>query len=190
MKVKVVGIYGSPRKECNSDLLLDSALRGAQEKAIEVERIYVRDLEISGCIECGVCEKSGTCAIEDDMQDVYHLLDSADVIILCSPIFFYGLTSQGKALIDRGQAMWSRKKLSNGKSGEKNASWGRGYLIAVGATRGRNLFKGAQMIARYFFDALNIEYSGGLFFPGIESRGAVEEHPEALQNAYDLGKAL
>lgn len=188
--MKVVGIYGSPRKECNSDLLLDSALRGAHEKAIEVERIYVRDLEISGCIECGVCEKSGTCAIEDDMQDVYHLLDSADVIILCSPIFFYGLTSQGKALIDRGQAMWSRKKLSNGKSGEKNASWGRGYLIAVGATRGRNLFKGAQMIARYFFDALNIEYSGGLFFPGIESRGAVEEHPEALQNAYDLGKAL
>lgn len=188
--MKVVGIYGSPRKEGNSDLLLDSALRGAHEKGIEVERIYVRDLEISGCIECGACEKSGTCAIEDDMQDVYHLLDSADVIILCSPIFFYGLTSQVKALIDRGQAMWSRKKLSNGKSGEKNASRGRGYLIAVGATRGRNLFKGAQMIARYFFDALNIEYSGGLFFPGIESRGALEEHPEALQNAYDLGKAL
>jgi multimeric flavodoxin WrbA len=190
MKVKVVGIYGSPRKEGNSDLLLDSALRGAHEKGIEVERIYVRDLEISGCIECGACEKSGTCAIEDDMQDVYHLLDSADVIILCSPIFFYGLTSQVKALIDRGQAMWSRKKLSNGKSGEKNGSRGRGYLIAVGATRGRNLFKGAQMIARYFFDALNIEYSGGLFFPRIESKGAVEEHPEALQNAYDLGKAL
>jgi len=188
--VKVAGIYGSPRKEGNSDLLLDSALRGAHEKGIEVERIYVRDLEISGCIECGACEKSGTCAIEDDMQDVYHLLDSADVIILCSPIFFYGLTSQVKALIDRCQAMWSRKKLSNGKSGEKNGSRGRGYLIAVGATRGRNLFKGAQMIARYFFDALNVEYSGGLFFPGIESRGAVEEHPEALQNAYDLGKAL
>ncbi|NOQ95494.1 MAG: flavodoxin family protein, partial [Desulfobacterales bacterium] len=67
---------------------------------------------------------------------------------------------------------------------------GRGYLIAVGATRGRNLFKGAQMIARYFFDALNIEYAGGRFVPGIESRGALEEHPEALQNAYDLGKAL
>jgi len=188
--VKVIGIYGSPRKRGNSDLLLDSALRGVHEKGIEVERIYVRDLEISGCIECGACEKTGTCAIDDDMQDVYHLLDRADVIILCSPIFFYGLTSQVKALIDRGQAMWSRKKLSNGKSGEKNASRGRGYLIAVGATRGRSLFKGAQMIARYFFDALNIEYSGGLFFPGMESKGAVEEHPEALEKAYDLGKAL
>jgi len=188
--VKVIGIYGSPRKGGNSDLLLDSALRGAHEKGIEVERIYVRDLDISGCIECGACEKTGACAIDDDMQDVYRLLDSADVIILCSPIFFYGLTSQVKALIDRGQAMWSRKKLDNGKSGEKNASRGRGYLIAVGATSGGNLFKGAQMIARYFFDTLNIEYSGGLFFPGIESKRAVEEHPEALEKAYDLGKAL
>ena len=94
--MKVVGIYGSPRKEGNSDLLLDSALRGAHTKGIEVERIYARDLEISGCIKCGACEKSGTCAIEDDMQDVYHLPDSADVIILCSPIFFLWSDVPGK----------------------------------------------------------------------------------------------
>jgi hypothetical protein len=62
--------------------------------------------------------------------------------------------------------MWCRRKLSKGKRGEKNTYKDRGYLIAVRATRGRNPFKGAQMIARYFFDVLNIEYSGGLFFQG------------------------
>ena len=68
MKVKVVGIYGSPRKGSNSDLLLDSALRGDYEKGIGVGRIYARDLEISSCMECGACEKSGTCVVGDDIR--------------------------------------------------------------------------------------------------------------------------
>ncbi|GAF97628.1 unnamed protein product [marine sediment metagenome] len=188
--MKVIGIYGSPRKGGNSDLVLDSALSGAHEKGVEVERIYVRDLEISGCIECGACEKTGTCAVEDDMQDVYHLLGRADVIVLSSPIFFYGLTSQLKALIDRGQAMWCRRRLCKGSKGEKDKHKGRGYLIAIGATRGKNLFQGVQLVARYFFDALGIEYSGGLFFPGIESKGAVRNHREVLRKAYEFGERM
>ena len=190
MTVKVVGVYGSPRKGGNSDLLLDSALRGAQATEAEVGKVYVRNLNISGCLECGGCEKTGTCVVEDDMQDIYVLLDEADAIILSSPIFFYGFTSQLKALVDRAQALWCRKKIRLADKDERSRSRGRGYLIAVGATRGKNLFMGVELIARYFFDALDKEYGGGLFFQGIESKGAVRAHPTMLQKAYVLGEKL
>jgi multimeric flavodoxin WrbA len=189
MAVRVVGIYGSSRKGGNSDLILDSALEGAQHQGAEVKRIYVRDLHMSGCAECGGCEKTGKCVVQDDMQDIYPLLDDADIIILSSPIFFYGLSSQLKALIDRAQAMWSRKRLQ-GSGTERQEARGRGYLLAVGATKGERLFQGAQMVARYFFDALSMSYEGGLFFQGLEGRGAVRQHPNALRKAYDLGMKM
>ncbi len=185
--MKVIGIYGSPRKGGNSDLLLDSVLRGAKDQGADVKRLHVRDLRISGCRGCDGCKETGNCVVEDDMQDIYHLLDDAGVIILSSPIFFYGMTSQIKALIDRGQAMWWKKRLSKGNKDKKNNYQGRGYLIAIGATRGENLFEGAQLTARYFFDALDMRYKGGLFFRGIDSKEAIKEHPEALLKAYDFG---
>jgi len=186
MAVRVVGIYGSPRKGGNSDLILDRALEGAQQQSAEVKRLYVRDLHMSGCVECGGCEKTGKCVLQDDMQSIYPLLDDADIIILSSPIFFYGLSSQLKALIDRAQALWARKRLQGSDTGSQETR-GRGYLLAVGATRGERLFQGPQMIARYFFDALSMSYEGGLFFQGLEGKGAVRQHPNALRKAYDLG---
>lgn len=185
-----VGIYGSPRQGGNSDLLLDCALRGAQKQGADIKKIYVRDLRISGCIECGGCEKTGACVLHDDMQEIYPLLDEAEVIVLSSPIFFYGLTSQVKALIDRSQAEWCKKRLRKGNEREKNDHKGRGYLIAVGATKGKNLFQGAQLIARYFFDALSMNYEGGLFFQGVESKGVVRDHPELLKSAYECGESI
>jgi hypothetical protein len=64
---------------------------------------------------------------------------------------------------------------------------GRGYLIVVGATRGKNLFEGVVLTAKYFFDALDMSYDGGIFFRRLEKRTAVQESPETLQEAFNLG---
>jgi multimeric flavodoxin WrbA len=188
VKMKVLGIYGSPRKGGNSDLLLDRALAGAKAAGAEVMRVYARDLKISGCLECGGCDDTGTCVVPDDMEKVYPLLEEADIIFLSSPIFFYSVTAQAKALIDRSQAMWSKRLL--GKAPEKLRSYesGKGYLIAVGATKGANLFQGAELTARYFFDALDMRYEGGLFFSKIEAKGEIANHPDAMEQAFSLGK--
>ena len=185
--MKVLGIYGSPRKGGNSDQLLDKALEGAKSAGAEISRIYARELKMNGCIECGACNDTGKCVVEDDMQSVYPLLEEAKVIFLASPIFFYGVTAQVKALIDRAQAMWCKKLLEKGPLEREIPGSGRGYLIAVGATRGKNLFEGAQLTARYFFDALDMSYEGGVFFRRLEERTAVQENPEALQEAFNLG---
>ncbi len=188
--MKAVGIYGSPRKGGNTDALLDSALKGIQLKGGNIERVYVRDLKISGCRSCYGCEKTGICIVKDDMQEIYPLLDEADAVILASPIFFYGVTSQIKSLIDRGQAMWARKSLSrkNVKDGSINKR--KGYLIAVGATKGKNLFECAKLVAKYFFDALDMSYEDALFFRGMESIDSAKQNPEALQHAHEFGKKL
>ncbi|MBW1711731.1 MAG: flavodoxin family protein [Deltaproteobacteria bacterium] len=188
MAAKVLGIYGSPRRGGNSDLLLDRALEGAASAGAEVKKIYARKLKMSGCLECGGCDQTGQCVVDDQMQDVYPLLDWAEVIILAGPVFFYSLPAQVKALIDRGQAMWSRRKLTKTREERRTYDSGRGFLIGVGATRGQNLFQGVDLTARYFFDALDMDYGGGLFFRQIEAKGAVAEHPQALDQAFEFGR--
>lgn len=187
--IKVLGIYGSPRAGGNTDILLEKALTGAENAGAVVSSIRCCDLNIGGCLECGGCDDTGVCVIEDDMDSVYPQLLESDVIILASPIFFYSVTSQVKALIDRCQAMWCKRDLER-KEGMKLAlDAGKGYLICVGATKGKNLFDGVSLVARYFFDALGKSYEGGIQLRSIEGKGEISQHPEEIQKAYELGKS-
>ena len=188
--MKVLGIYGSPRPGGNSDLLLDKALEGAQSEGASIEEIYVRDLTFSGCIECGGCDETGECILSDDLDGIYPLLLDTPVIILASSIFFYGLPSQVKALVDRSQALWMRRALEKAPDQRKHYDHGRGYFIAVGATKGKSLFDGVQLTAKYFFDALDKSYEGGLFYKNIEKKGTISDHPTALKEAFELGQGI
>jgi multimeric flavodoxin WrbA len=188
--MKILGIYGSPRAGGNSDLLLDQALEGALSAGAEVKKVYARDLTMSGCRECGGCDHTGQCVQEDDMQKVYPLLLESDAVIIGTPMFFYAMPSQLKALIDRAQAMWNRRKLRKPMSEWKNHESGKGFLIGVGATRGKNLFEGVELTAKYFFDALDMSYERGIFFREVEGRGEIKDRPQALRQAYDFGRAI
>ena len=188
MSVKVLGIYGSPRKGGNTDLLLDRILEGSREAGGEVESLYVRRLKIGGCLECGSCDDTGECAIRDDMDKVYPLMQEADVIFLASPNFFYNVTAQVKLLIDRSQAMWSKRLLEKTPEQRRTFDSGKGYLVCVGATKGKNLFVGVELTAKYFFDALDMSYEGGLLIDRVEEKGEILKHPDAMDKGFDLGK--
>jgi multimeric flavodoxin WrbA len=121
------------------------------------------------------------------MDDIYPKLLDADVVIIASPMFFYGVSSQAKALIDRCQALWARKhilKQSLPNSGRKGA------FIAVGATKGKRLFEGAILTVKYFFEAIGVEYADELLIRGVDARGEIKEHPIALSDAFELGKRV
>jgi len=188
--MKVLGIFGSPRRGGNTDLLLEEALKGAQEEGAKVERLYLSDYTITPCKECHGCDNTGSCVVLDDMQKIYPRLLEADVVIFASPIFFYGVTAWAKALIDRSQALWSKKYLlkdpSLGAEGKKR----KGIFISVGATKGKKVFDGAILTVKYFFDVLNAEYVDELIFRGVEAKADILKHPEALQQAYEMGKKL
>lgn len=185
--MKVLGIMGSPRIKGNTDLLLEEALKGAKSQGAEVEKIVVDKLKIAPCKEYLGCFKDGNCVIRDDMDDIYPKLLGADVVIIASPMFFYGVSSQAKALIDRCQALWARKhilKQSLPNGGRKGA------FIAVGATKGKRLFEGAILTVKYFFEAIGVEYADELLIRGVDARGEIKEHPIALSDAFELGKRV
>jgi len=185
--LKALGIMGSPRIRGNTDLLLDEAFRGARSQGAETEKIMVDKLKIAPCREYYGCLKDGNCAIRDDMDNIYPKLLEADVVIVASPMFFYGLTAQVKALIDRCQALWATKYVLK-QSPPDSAR--RGAFIAVGATRGRRLFDGSRLTVKYFFQAIGVKYAEELLVRGIDKRGEIKEHPTALSDAFELGKRL
>ena len=92
-----------------------------------------------------------------------------------TPIFFYNCTAQLKAVIDRCQTFWARKYRLKLK--DPGSETRRGYLLAVGATRGKNLFEGLNLTASYFFDAIDASFEGSLTYRGIEHRKDMEKHP-------------
>ena len=188
--MKVLGLFGSPRKGGNTELLLEEALKGAEREGAEVERLHLTDFTITPCKECHGCDQTGQCVILDDMQKIYPKLLEADVIILASPIFFYGITAWAKALVDRCQALWARKYLVKEPSLGKEGKRRKGFFISVGGTKGQRLFDGAILTAKYFFNVLNADYMGELVFRRIDAKGDILKHPEALQQAFEAGKKL
>jgi len=98
---------GSPRRQSNTEILLDRALAGAEEMGAEVEKVVASELKVSPCREIYACLKDGRCAIKDDMQWLYEELLEADHIIFGSPIFFYGLTRSGLVSSLSSQILWT-----------------------------------------------------------------------------------
>lgn len=110
MSKKVLILSGSPRKSGNSDILCDEFARGAVEAGHEVEKIRVAEKNIGYCRACYACRGTGVCAIKDDMAQVLQKMIDADVIVLASPVYFYSIDAQLKALIDRTVARWLEVK--------------------------------------------------------------------------------
>lgn len=107
---KILILSGSPRKNGNSDMLCDEFMRGALEAGNEVEKIRVAEKSIGYCRACYACRETGVCAIKDDMAEVLQKMIDADVIVLASPVYFYSIDAQLKAIIDRTVARWLEVK--------------------------------------------------------------------------------
>jgi protein-tyrosine-phosphatase len=122
------------------------------------------------------------------MQEVYPLLWKADVIVVATPIFFYNVPAQLKALIDRCQTLWSRKYIH--KISDPGHQWRKGFVLSVGATKGKNLFEGLTLTMKYFFDAVGACYSGSLTFRSIDHPGEITKHPTALKDAREKADFL
>jgi len=177
---------GSPRIKGNTDLLLDEALKGAQSRQAEVEKIVVDKLKIAPCREYYGCLKDGNCVIRDDMDAIYPKLLAADAIIVASPIFFYTVSAQTMVFISRCQTFWARKYVLK----NLDIPTRKGAFISVGATKGEKLFDGPKLTITYFFKAINAEYAEELLIRGVDQRGEIKEHPTALNDAFELGKRL
>jgi len=186
--MKILAFQGSPRLGGNTDILVDALIHGAITKGAEAEKINLIQKKITPCIECGQCDDTGICVIEDDMKPIYDKIKTSDVVVVASPIFFYNITAYTQALVERSQPCWIQKYvLKTGLYGGKKR---KGIFLSLGATKGKKLFNGVIRVINYFFDAISTNFEGALLYRGIEKKGEIQKHLYALKEAEELGSLL
>lgn len=185
--LKIVAFLGSPRKDGNTELLLRETVRGIERSGIRVETFNLNLMKIRPCQDCGGCKETGRCVIDDDMSEIYGAIREADRIIVASPIFFSGLSAQTKIMIDRCQNFYCEKYLlgkpiKEGKYGRK------GLLLLVGGQKKGVGAKCSEVTAEIFLKTISVSERKTFSFLGIDGKGAVLKHPEALKRAFEAGK--
>ena len=176
---KVLILSGSPRKGGNSDMLCDEFMRGAKEAGHDVEKIRVSEKKIGFCHACYYCQKSGgVCAIKDDMAEVLQKMIEADVIVLASPVYFYSIDAQLKALIDRTVARWTEVKSKEF------------YYIATCADEERESQERTIECFRGYADCVEGAVEKGIVYgTGVYEKGEVKE-TNAMKEAYEMGLSI
>lgn len=167
MSKNILILTGSPRKKGNSNMLADAFMKGAQEKGHTVNKIEVAKLNIGGCTACDMCwTKDGACVQRDDMAEIEPLLESADTLVLVSPLYFFGISAQLKAVIDRFYAYCedSCKKPLNIKETA---------LIMCGECDEERFYSGAIDTYRHTADYMEWKDRGILIATSVKAKGDV-----------------
>lgn len=176
---KIVVLVGSVRKNGNTDLLARAFVDGAR-KNNDVEVVSVADYRVNPCIGCNTCfaRENHECFQKDDMDLIYEKLLEADIIVAASPVYFYGISAQLKAVVDRLHTPLRNefhvKKLS---------------LLLVGAAALPELFDAIKVQYQLILNFFHLEDAGMVLVRGVKDIGDIKGHL-ALQEAYDLGMSI
>ena len=170
-------LSGSPRTGGNSDILCDEFAQGAQEAGNEVEKIRVASNNIHPCSACYYCrDHGGACVYKDDMAAILQKMIDADVLVLASPVYFYSIDAQLKAMIDRTVARWLEVK---------NKEF---YYIVTMADEPRQSADTTLACFRGYAECVEGAVEKGVIIgSGVYEPGNVKNTP-AMEQAYKMGK--
>lgn len=178
MSKKVLILSGSPRKYGNSDLLCDEFMRGASANGNDVEKIRIAEKNIGYCKACYACKKDGICAVKDDMAEILEKMHLADVIVLASPVYFYSIDAQLKAVIDRTVAQWTKLK---------NKEF---YYIMTAAEDSGTVMDCTLECMRGLAACLSGSVEKGVIYgKGVYEKGEIR-NTAAFRQAYEMGKKI
>ena len=176
--MNILIISGSPRKGGNTELLADAFAKGAAEHH-HVEIVSVRDYKVNPCVGCNACFKTnGICAQKDDMAIIYEKMNQADMLVIASPVYFYGISAQLKVVIDRFhnpiRDTFHIKKMA---------------LLLVGAATLPELFDAILTEYNLGLKYFNIEDAGKVLVRGVKDKGDIKG-TSFLEDAYQLGISI
>jgi len=177
--LKITAFCGSPRRGGNSEIILDWATSAILANGHNIQIFRPDSLKFSPCLNCGGCNESGECVINDDMAQVYSAIRDSDRFLICSPIFFFGLPAQIKAVIDRCQALWVEKYLLKRPIPDGNYVR-KGLVILVGGLKMKVGFDCGGACATAFYRSISVPEHETISFEKIDDKGAIIEHPDAL----------
>ena len=178
--MKITVITGSARKNGTSNYMADEFIRGAEESGHEVYRFDSARADVKNCLGCNACGM-GTkpCIHKDDFVELREHLLNSDVVVFVTPMYYFGMSSTLKKVIDRFYSIDSQLK-------EKN---NRGILISVQHAPVDAVKEPINAHYQAIISWLNMENAGIINAIGIESVEQLKQTPYPKQ-AYELGKSL
>ncbi len=182
---KVIIVKGSPRREGNSAILADEVAAGAKSAGAHVESYDLHEMDIQPCDACYGCRAGAECVLDDDMQLLYPKIREADAMVIASPVYYFNVTAQTKAFIDRFFAFTAEKppnhSLSKIKLGVVMTGEGRDPFPS-GAV---NAFRSFQDISRYIGAELMDMIYGSAY-----DEGEIKANTRVMKSAFKMGKKL
>ncbi len=177
---KVLVITTSLRAKSNTDVLAQRLIAGAQDAGHEVEQISLKGKEIKFCIGCLACQKTQRCVLKDDAVQIAEQVKNADTLVFVTPIYYYEMSGQMKTLLDRMNPLYP-----------SDYKFRKVYLLSCAADDAAETPDRAVNGLQGWIDCFpKAELGGALFCGGIDAPGAAADSAEALENAYEFGKAL
>jgi multimeric flavodoxin WrbA len=189
--MRVCGIVGSPKKNGNVDLLVSQVLKGASSNEAETCKICLNELQIKPCQSCAVDPRPEYCLFDDDMKGIYNLLESCDVIVLGSPVYFDTVSAQTKLMIDRVNCLMPYVKQPDGSfSFERRLKkQKKGVFIAVAGADQE--FNTILATVKGFFNWANIEMVERILYSHEDDAlGGVKNNKELMNQAFDIGARI
>ncbi len=170
--MKILVLNGSPHKNGNTAALVEAFKEGATGAGHEVKVVGVGNMKINGCLACEHCHGAGNgkCIQNDDMQQLFPDMASADMVVLASPIHYWSFSGQMQSCIARFYAP--------GKPAAKKYG-----LILSSASPG-------------VYDAPISQYKSCISYFGTEDMGIItacgdeNKSEAALKKAKDFGAGL
>ncbi|MDD1663491.1 MAG: flavodoxin family protein [Methanomicrobiales archaeon] len=195
MGKKVIGLLGSPLPEGNTAILLDRALKGAEDAGCTVEKIVVPFLDFEPCMEILFCREHETCQMEDDLTPLYEKFREMDGLVIATPIMTMGIPGKLKSLMDRFQVFFMAKYMRRQPLVPKEKRKSRlSLFIAISGMKVPGVFDGAKATLASFLDIIDCRPFGEILVPDMDTIKDIRTRPEILERAYrqgfELGKAL
>lgn len=183
MPKNILVITGSPRKNGNSDTLAEAFISGANESGNKVLKFEAAFKNIGGCKACNACWSRGApCVFADDFAELSELLEAADVLVFCTPVYWFGMSAQMKLAIDKFYAyvrLACPRKLKVKES----------VLLACAGDGDEKVFDGAIGTYKGITNYLKWKDRGIIAVPAVHELSDIANNP-ALEKAHELGRNI
>lgn len=179
MNRNILIISSSPRKDGNSETLVNSFTKGAIEAGHKVETIFLREKQYGFCKGCLACLKIGHCVILDDAIEIAEKMHDAQILVFATPIYYFSVSGQLKTMLDRANSLYGSDYAFNDV-----------YLLATAAEDGIKTVEGAIKDIQGWIDCFErAQLKEVIFAGGVTAKGDITGHP-ALDKAYEIGKGI
>lgn len=179
MGKKVLIVATSPRRKGNSNRLAEAFAKGAVQAGHQVETVYLCEKNIGFCRGCLACQKTMRCVIRDDADAIAQQMGAADILVFATPIYYYGMSGQMKAMLDRANPLFSA-----------DYTFRDVYLLTAAAEDGPEMPEGAVHGLQGWTSCFEkARLAGSVFAGGVTDVGEIEGHP-VLQTAFEMGSRI